>query len=794
MKKVLMILLFGIILFQKKVYAQTDYKLTLEKQPGIYYARKSSDFYKSSIFSIYKMGDNIVYCIEPTKQITTYNYIDKDNYLTLNLSEEEKENIALYGYFGREYPNHDDVKYSMAAQALIWEATSNQKVTFWTLQNEKGDPIDISKEKNEILNLVNNYKKKPNITTNIIEGYLNKEIILEDNNNVLNNYEIIEDSGNNVFIENNKLHIIPKYANYREIKLSYKKYDDIPLVVYVGKNNNTSQKLARLRINSNNEITIKLNIYGSRIRIFKIDDNHERIKQAGIKLKIRNTDENYYVCDTNDCIFETDENGMIITNNHLYGNYEIMEVENQLVDGYLWNSEPLKFNVTKDSNIKWYDEYGNIQDIYYVNNNFYGKINIHKNGENFIIKNNIISYEKIDLPNVKFKLYDTNNNLIKEGITDNNGNLSFDKIKKGKYYLIEENNNKDYLNNEIKEINIIQEDQYHNVELNYNFDNYLGKGNLIINKQDSKTKEGISNTIIGIYDTNNNLLLEKETDNNGNIIINDLKIGEYYLKEIKPNYYYELSDEKIEFIIKNNENTIITLKNNKILGGVFLLKEKEEISIVNNNIEYIIKPSNNIKFELYNSDNKLINIYKTNNNGEIRIDNLEIGNYYLKEVNEDSNYQVNNQKYEFSITRDNYQKINEFTILNYLKKGILDFNKIDLETKEGIPNTTIEIYDENDNLLLERTTNEIGNINLDNLKVGNYYLIEKSANSLYKLTNQKIYFTIFEDKITNTKMTNEKKEILVPKTGRNDTNSMLFISIIIIIFGIGKIYKDEKTN
>ena len=135
-----MILVFVILFFQRQVYAQT---LTLEKQEGIYYTRFSSDFYKSSQFSIYKVGNNIVYCIEPTKQITTYNYIDKDDYISLNLSEEEKENIALYGYYGREYPGHDNVRYSMAAQALIWEATSNQKVTFWTEQYEKGSQIDI---------------------------------------------------------------------------------------------------------------------------------------------------------------------------------------------------------------------------------------------------------------------------------------------------------------------------------------------------------------------------------------------------------------------------------------------------------------------------------------------------------------------------------------------------------------------------------------------------------------------------------------------------------------------------
>ena len=174
----------------------------------------------------------------------------------------------------------------MAAQALIWEATSNQKVTFWTGQYEKGEQIDISKEKNEILELVANHKKKPTIPSVITGGLINKEIIINDDNKVLNNYEVTLDSGNEVFIKDNSLHVIPKYAGTTEIKLAFRKYDDLPLVVYVGKDKTTTQKLARLRITKNDEITIKLKALGSRVRVYKVDDTGERINMPGIKLMI----------------------------------------------------------------------------------------------------------------------------------------------------------------------------------------------------------------------------------------------------------------------------------------------------------------------------------------------------------------------------------------------------------------------------------------------------------------------------------------------------------------------------
>ena len=190
MKKILMFLFVILfILSIQRVKAQ-DYRLILNKQEGIYYARTGGTLpYKSSQFSIYMLGDNIAYCIEPSKNITTYNYVSTDGYIDLPYSEELKEELELIGYYGREYPGHDNVRYSMAAQALIWEKTSGQTVTFWTERYEKGTKIDVSNEKQEIMKLVEEHKVLPNIPSNInIDVKNNIELI--DSNNVLHNFEI----------------------------------------------------------------------------------------------------------------------------------------------------------------------------------------------------------------------------------------------------------------------------------------------------------------------------------------------------------------------------------------------------------------------------------------------------------------------------------------------------------------------------------------------------------------------------------------------------------------------------
>ncbi len=208
----------------KTVDAQT-YKLTLEKQDGIYYARKGGDLpYKSSQFSIYKFGDIIAYCIEPSKQITTWNYTVNDGFIDLSIPNELKEKLELIGYYGREYPNHDNVRYSMATQALIWELTGNQEVTFWTERYEKGTLIDVTKEKEEIMALVNKHYVLPNIPDNI-EAYLKKEIIIQDDNQVLNDYEIVDNANQKLWIENNALHIISENITNVTIKLIKAHYD-----------------------------------------------------------------------------------------------------------------------------------------------------------------------------------------------------------------------------------------------------------------------------------------------------------------------------------------------------------------------------------------------------------------------------------------------------------------------------------------------------------------------------------------------------------------------------------------
>ena len=223
----------------------------------------------------------------------------------------------------------------------------------------------------------------------------------------------------------------------------------------------------------------------------------------------------------------------------------------------------------------------------------------------------------------------------------------------------------------------------------------------------------------------------------------------------------------------------------------------EKAIFVDNEVTYEEIKLNNIEFDIYTSDDKLVKTIKTDSNGYVKVDNLELGKYYLEEKTELDNYQKKD-RISFVIKQDNqYQeqiKVN-LEVKNVLKKGSLEFRKEDLVTSEGIPNTIVEIYNESDNLLFTKVTDENGYVKINNLPLGKYYIIEKEANSLYKITNEKVFFEIKEDgEIVKASMTNERITIPVPKTGTKESIIAHSIFGLMFFIGIGEIFYEKKIS
>lgn len=560
MKKIIIFFLLLIIISIGKVNAQT-YHLTLEKQEGIYYVRKGDILpYKSSQFSIYKLDGILAYCIEPSNNITTFNYQDNGEEITLPYSDELKEKISLIGYYGREYPNHNHVYYSMAAQALIWELTGTGEVSFWTEKDGKGEEIDVSKEKEEIKSLVERHYSIPNIKDITLEFGIEK-VIKDD---LLKDYYVSDYGGleaynatGKIVIEDNKLKITSRIIGDTKITLTRKKYDDSKSIIFIGNDQNNSQTLARLRYQKEVSFDINVHTNGVKIQIIKLSEDNTGVWQKGIKFKIKDLSTNEFVCQNEECVYETDENGIALSNGVNFGTYEISEVEDQIVNGFIWNSN--KYTVNNwPSGPHFYDKnIGYYLQVKFYNKKVKGEVEVYKLGEELNIVDNNIVYSKIKLKDVSFDLYNDKDKFIGNYVTDDNGYFKCSNLSVGKYYFLEHNDNTNYVQNNAKYyFEIKQENQYDEViKVKININNDLKKGNLFFTKTDLATSEGIPNTIIEIY-KDDKLFLTRKTDNKGKIIIEKLPIGDYYIIEKEANTLYQLTNEKVSFKIKEDGEII----------------------------------------------------------------------------------------------------------------------------------------------------------------------------------------------------------------------------------------------
>ena len=750
-----------IILSTLLCITNTNASAKIEKQ-NIYYARYGGGKpYLSDKVEYFEIDGNTAYCIEPGMPISTTDYIEMNE---LPYSNDIIEKIKLIGYYGYNYENHKTNNYRLATQALIWNLIGGQKVDFYTKQYGYGDYIDISKEKEEIQNLINKHYLKP--TINDIEEFYNNEIIIKDANEVLDNYEIEYQGKNNVQIKNNTL--IIKILKQDKLILKRKKYDNKTSVFYEG-NNIKSQMIAVLTLDEIDKIEINLSPIFGELKI-----NKKSNKESIYTLK----DAIYGIYDLeNNLIKEikTDEKGNAQAK-LTKGKYYLKEIKAPL--GYHLDETKHYFEIDKENLIK---------ELILEEEVIESKIKLKKKYGNS-------SKELYDEPNITFLVYQ-NNELINKITTNEIGEATII-LPYGKYTIKQENTKEGYL--KVNDFEITVDGK--NKELKYELVDEEINAFVKIIKKDYETNETIKQKGIKFkiknLDKNEYICENKEctyeTNEEGYIITSERLKGNLLIEECKQYLNgYIWNKEKIKIFIGDKiiDTYTIEFKNKRVKGQIKILKQGE-----NELLE-------NVKFNLYAKDNIIINnkiIYKkneliltktTNKEGIIIFDNLELGNYYIKEIETNNNYILDDKEYEISLKYKDEETsiIKEYIeIKNYLKRGKLVFYKIDSLTKEKLENAVIQIYKDNE-LIKEEVTNIDGLIELNDLLIGNYYIIEKEAPKGYVKSENIIEFEIKYNEVTEITMENDPI-IEVPNTIKNSNYKIITLLII------GLLKKYEETN
>ena len=299
--------------------------------------------------------------------------------------------------------------------------------------------------------------------------------------------------------------------------------------------------------------------------------------------------------------------------------------------------------------------------------------------------------------------------------------------------------------------------------------------------------------------TTDKVICEFETNEEG-IMMTPLPLfgGDYIIEEIQAPNGYLLSNESIEFSIKENSDLIedeiygsiieIIFKNEPVKGVIEIQKVGEKVVIQNGQFTYLEIPLPNVKFALYDAFGHLIGEYVTDQDGYIKIENLKLGKYRLKEIETVGGYILDESEYEFELQyQDQYTSIitKTFTLKNNLKKSDFKFIKKDASTGEAISNVKIEIYTENNELIFTGVTDEFGQIELPNLWIGRFYIVEVEAATGYQLSTEKLYFEVLENgQIVKVEMTNERI-VEVPDTAVDSKSMFSLIGGLCFCIGFG---------
>lgn len=344
------------------------------------------------------------------------------------------------------------------------------------------------------------------------------------------------------------------------------------------------------------------------------------------------------------------------------------------------------------------------------------------------------------ISDVGFLVTDSDGNLIGNAngkfVTDSAGTFTITDVAPGTTLIIKETRAKaGYILDDTPQTVKVKSNEVTTLE----FRN-APKGNLIIVKQDSVTKEpleGVEFKIVyadGSYvDAEGGTLSSTglyRTDKAGKITISGIS-GTIVATEVKsiPGYTIDENTRTQTVVVNPNDTQTLHFYNTPI-GGVEIIKVNED-----NHSERIP----NTTFEIRKVDDALVDTVTTDKNGRVFVA-LEDGSYYAKEVTSNKSFRLDDTPHYFEIKDGKHVTLQ---VTNKKLSGIV-IHKIDSVTGEGIYGVKFVLYDANKKPIGEYTSDDEGYIYIDEIPgglSGRFYLRELEAAPGYTLDKQ--YKTVY---------------------------------------------------
>ena len=800
----LALMFFVSVFFMLAGYTEVS-AATLTQTPvdNWYYTRRGGGKpYMSAQWNLYDLDGKTAYCIEPGVNITTSDYEGAIGWINSPYSDEVNRKIQLYGYYGYNYPGHENLRYRAAAQSLIWEATGGQIIEFWTERYGNGNFINLNAERNEILRLASTHYEVPTFDSDTKDAVIGETTTFTDTKSILSNFDVVKSSDASVSINGNTLSVTPNVVGNITVVLKKKTYTQDPTIIFVGKDA-TSQKMGMFGVDDPVLVRVKLNVVGGSLKINKKDLDTKLSKPQG-DATFKNAvyellDENYnfitdlIIDDSYDA--KTDK---ILSPNKIY----ILR-EKTASEGYLLDKTEYRFKIDRDNLDIEMDVY---EDVIEKTVNIY---KVFADGSTTILKGE---------PNVSFEIYlKSTGEYYKTIKTDEKGFVSV-KLPYGKWIFKQVSSTSGF--EKVKDFEIVINNDS-DEDITKIISNAEIKAKLKLIKVDSESRKilvrdgikfRIKNLDTGEYVCQNvtypgqEKICVFETKNGMFITPYVLGYGNYQIEELEeqsiPGYVW--NSVPLKFSIDENSKFIqddefglmleVQFENKEVKGEVEIKKVGEKLVIENGTFRYEEIELDGVHYDLiadgdiYAGDGTLI--YKdkqliksfVTKDGYFKLTNLYLGKYCLIETKTVGNHVLNSKPYCFEIKyKDQYTDTIKLTInqKNYLAKGDFELSKVDLSTGEPVEGALIEIYTEDDILIYSGRTDKSGKLYVKGLESGKKYkFVEKEAPEGYILNDEIHEFEILNNgDIVKDTLSNEKIVIDVPNTFANDYKILIPVSL-----------------
>ncbi|WP_163114220.1 SpaA isopeptide-forming pilin-related protein [Bacillus pacificus] len=462
-------------------------------------------------------------------------------------------------------------------------------------------------------------------------------------------------------------------------------------------------------------LTFKNSLTKGKVKLIKEDDVESSIALAGAVFTLQDATGKEIAKD-----LKTNDYGVLVIPDLAPGDYQF--IETSAPEHYKLDPKPIKFTIKKGSK----DDLP--VPVTVTNSLLTGGVTLTK----------VDDVDGATLEGAEFIIVDAHDTkkVVRKGLTtDEHGKVSASDLRPGDYQFIEVKAPKDY---DLRKDPIpftIGKSQKENISVTAT--NSLTKGGVILTKIDDIDRTMLKGAIFKVVDMNGNeVRTNLVTDDNGEISVSNLRPGDYQFIETAAPEHYVLDEKPIPFTIERSQTEKIT-----VTGKNTLKKGSVELTKIDD-IDTDTKLANAV-FNLLDADGEIVEEgLKTNDEGKIVVENLRPGTYQFVETIAPEHYDLNKKPIKFTIKKSQTETLH-ITAKNALTKGGVELSKVDDIDGTKLEGAVFNIVDMNGTVIhKDLVTNSKGNIEIDDLRPGDYQFIETKAPKHYVLNETPIHFTI----------------------------------------------------